>query len=47
MKNISDYILKLIEKKITNIKNCIEILKGVAKPENAKKISFQNRIKEL
>ena len=36
----SDYIIRMIERKITNSNNCIQILKGVAKPENAKKISL-------
>lgn len=34
------YIVKLIDKKITDIPKCLSILKGVAKPENAKKISL-------
>lgn len=34
------YISKLLKYKITNVKMCIEILKGIAKPEVAKKISL-------
>lgn len=43
------YIMKLIDMKITDGKTCLNILKGVAKPENAKKISlilYKMRISE-
>lgn len=34
------YILKMLEKKIINVENCVQILKSIATPDNAKKLSL-------